>query len=471
MFNKLRKKQNRRMRFIQPIAFQINHVNKYNLHYRVKIRMTIYLLASINSMLFESITFFPLGWLSNGITVIAMENVCFYTKKTIPCLFKTCDNQFKTYRFLFHIRYGINFLLILSIVEFILLVNVIFYVLEYIYVWLFFLSLIKPFLSDMSKDYLNKWICDFLSNKERKSRSDVKNKPSEETNKWMNQTNLKKENSQRWLGLIIKFDLSKTSVNDCCCLSSVRDWMKRERERENKVRIKIERVTHHINGIVSSDNYPFILSGMLSIVEPIFSLPNQSSSIDYEQLSCISNMKIWLVVHFMTTWLVEHLLLCFLIPPYFIMVLFFHRYWGHFTDVIDSYLADIFDLDRYSSMIIVLKSEMKLIFVYVYLAFLCTWLGLVNSNSTVTYLSFLRWLIEASLLPQVSIISLFFYFLTQQLEFCHEYYALYVCKVFIKIPKFILMRYVESQSDLFINTYQAFLFKVLCKWSSKTNIH
>ncbi len=68
-------------------------------------------------------------------------------------------------------------------------------------------------------------------------------------------------------------------------------------------------------------------------------------------------------------------------------------------------------------MIIVLKKEMKLIFVYVYIAFLYTWLQLVNSNYIVTYFNFLRWLIEASLLPQILIITLFVYFVCMEQTF------------------------------------------------------
>jgi hypothetical protein len=67
----------------------------------------------------------------------------------------------------------------------------------------------------------------------------------------------------------------------------------------------------------------------------------------------------------MITRLIETSLLYFLIPLYLIMILFFYRYWSRITDVIGSYWLDISDLDGYSSMIIVLKAEMKLIFVYV----------------------------------------------------------------------------------------------------------
>jgi hypothetical protein len=210
---------------------------------------------------------------------------------------------------------------------------------------------------------------------------------------------------------------------------------------------------------------------MLSVNETLLLLPNQSFPIENKQLSCVSNIKIQLIVHFFLTRIVEALLLYFLVSLYFIMILFFYHYWSRITDVIDSYWLDISDLDTCSSTIIVLKAEMKLLFVYVYMAFLYTWIGVVNSNYTVTYLNFLCWLIEASVVPEALIISLFFNFLSLEIDFCHEYHGLYVSMLIIKLPLFILMRYAESQSDFFINAYPPYLFKILCYQPSQSNIH
>jgi hypothetical protein len=211
------------------------------------------------------------------------------------------------------------------------------------------------------------------------------------------------------------------------------------------------------------------MSGILSIDETSILLPNQSLSIEYEPLSCNSNMKIWLIIHFIITRILEYFLYTQIFCSLQLMImLFFYDYWSRVSNVLNSNWWNIYDLDRYSLMIIVLKKEMKLIFVYVYIAFLYTWLQLVNSNYTVTYFNFLRWLIEASLLPQILIIALFLYFLCMQEEnFFFLYHMVYVPIIIVKVPLFILMRFAESQSNFFLNRLQTWLFYMFCYFASK----
>jgi hypothetical protein len=175
------------------------------------------------------------------------------------------------------------------------------------------------------------------------------------------------------------------------------------------------------------------MSGILSINQTFLLLPNQSLSIEYKQLSCVSYMKIWLILHFITTHFAESCLFMHIFFPFqLIMTLFFYPYWRRMRNIMDSnwlYIYD-FNLDRYSLMIIVLKKEMKLIFVYVYIAFLYTRLQLVNSNYMVTYFNFLRWLIEASLIPQILIITLPLYFVCME-HFFDLYHAFYVPAIII----------------------------------------
>jgi hypothetical protein len=64
----------------------------------------------------------------------------------------------------------------------------------------------------------------------------------------------------------------------------------------------------YINRIICTDNYFIIMSGILSINETFLLLPNQSLSIEYKLLSCISYMKLWLISHFIITRLVENFL-------------------------------------------------------------------------------------------------------------------------------------------------------------------
>jgi hypothetical protein len=91
-------------------------------------------------------------------------------------------------------------------------------------------------------------------------------------------------------------------------------------------------------------------------------------------------MKIWLIIHFIIIRFVEnYLILQIICPLQLIMTLYFNRYWRHIRNVIESNWFDIYNLDTYSLMIIVLKKEMKLIFVYVYIALSSTH----GSNSSI----------------------------------------------------------------------------------------
>lgn len=201
---------------------------------------------------------------------------------------------------------------------------------------------------------------------------------------------------------------------------------------------------------------------MLLINETFIFLPNQSLLVEYNQFSCISNTKIWLLIHFIITRSIESLLIQVVFWFYIIMILFFFSYWKHISNIVDGNWLSICDLDRYSLMIIVLKKEMKLIFVYVYIAFVYTWLDLVYTNYTITYLNFLRWLIEASLLPQLLFLTFVSYYFLCMEDFFQTYRVLYVPIIIIRIPLFILMRYAESNSDFFINQYQISMFNTFC---------
>ncbi len=215
----------------------------------------------------------------------------------------------------------------------------------------------------------------------------------------------------------------------------------------------------HINRIICSDKYFIIMNGILSLNETFLLLPNQSLSMEYKQLSCVSNIKLQLIIHFIITRGLESFFLTTISMLHFIMNS------RRINNIMGSNWLDIYDLDRYSLMIIVLKKEMKLIFVYVYIAFLYTWLQLANSNYTVTYFNFLRWLIEASLCPLILIFTLISF---QSMEdFFDLYHTFYVPTIINKVPLFILMRFAEIQSDLYVNTLQILFFKVYCYWRWK----
>jgi hypothetical protein len=207
---------------------------------------------------------------------------------------------------------------------------------------------------------------------------------------------------------------------------------------------------------------------MLPIDETFLLLPNQSLSIEYKQISFVFNMKIWLIIHFITTCLIEILLLAPCLMLFFWTVtLFYYSYFERIGDFMESNWLYICHLDRCSLLIIVLKKEMKLIFVYVCIAFLYTWFELVNTNRTLTYLNFLRWFIEASLIPLILIFTVFQYCFVYIMDFFELYHIFYVSMIVVKVLLFVLMRYAESHSDFVINRFQMLLFNVFSYWLSK----
>lgn len=197
------------------------------------------------------------------------------------------------------------------------------------------------------------------------------------------------------------------------------------------------------------------------INETFLALPNQSLSMEYQQLSCICKMDLWLFIHFIISYITVHVCLCYVIGLCLMLLLFRPDYGNHITDFIGSMWMDTYHLDRYSSLIIVMKRELKLISVYLYVVFCYMWLELINSNYRVTYFNFLRWLIEASIIP-VALICVLMKFSLSLLEFCTVYHEIYVPLVIVKIPMFILLRYAEIQPDCSLNRLQVLLFETYC---------
>ena len=215
------------------------------------------------------------------------------------------------------------------------------------------------------------------------------------------------------------------------------------------------------------NNYFIIMSVILLINETFRLLPNESLSIEYKQFSCINNVQILLMSHLMITCLIEYLLHVHVIFPFhLVMILSCNSYWMRVRNMINNQFLEISDFDRYSLIIYALKKELKLIFVYVYITFLYTWLQLVNSNYTITYFNIIRWLIEASCLRQILLNTIFHYLLCID-DFLSVYNTYYFCTIASKIPLFILMRLAESQSNFFLNRLHTWHFNLFCDFSSQ----
>jgi hypothetical protein len=63
--------------------------------------------------------------------------------------------------------------------------------------------------------------------------------------------------------------------------------------------------------------------------------PNQSLSIEYKQLLCVYNVKIWLIIHLIITRLIDFMLLqCIICQLSMILMSFSYRYLRYLCDMI-----------------------------------------------------------------------------------------------------------------------------------------
>lgn len=130
---------------------------------------------------------------------------------------------------------------------------------------------------------------------------------------------------------------------------------------------------------------------MLSINETFDLISNQPLPIDYKQFSCVYNIKTWLLIHFIIKYIIETFILVTIMHLLFEIAIFICNDYCHgILYALSSSWLVLDSSNRFSLMISVLKKEMKLIFVYVFITFLYTWFQFVNSNYTISYFNFLR---------------------------------------------------------------------------------
>lgn len=110
---------------------------------------------------------------------------------------------------------------------------------------------------------------------------------------------------------------------------------------------KIDAIVYDIRKMILDTNQTFL------------TFPNQSLSMEYKQLSCIFNMKHWVLIHWAISYLAESIFMFPLVCLFGLLDLFFHRF-GWWIDIhlhdIYSWL-DVYDRDRYSLMILVMKKN------------------------------------------------------------------------------------------------------------------
>ena len=106
-----------------------------------------------------------------------------------------------------------------------------------------------------------------------------------------------------------------------------------------------------------------IMNKMLLINETFLELPSQSSDIDYKELYYFKYQK--LAYNFLVTLIFY--------PLFLIMLILFYYYCCRIKHFVDNKWLEIFHMDRYSLMIIVLKKRNSIdIRLYIYLLSVCT---------------------------------------------------------------------------------------------------
>jgi len=87
-----------------------------------------------NSIILESLTYFPLGWLLNGIIGVILFYCCGCLKKSIPKVFRMSKDPIKIYEYLCDHSLLIYTGLVWSVFSFLVILSIIVYLYLYVYV-------------------------------------------------------------------------------------------------------------------------------------------------------------------------------------------------------------------------------------------------------------------------------------------------------------------------------------------------
>ncbi len=98
--------------------FIVNHIDQNNGYYRTLITLSIVLMILTNLVILESLTHFPVGWLTSSVITAILMNCCSCLKKCMPSVFYIGNDSLKIYEFLHENRRLIYGGLIWSIVIF-----------------------------------------------------------------------------------------------------------------------------------------------------------------------------------------------------------------------------------------------------------------------------------------------------------------------------------------------------------------
>lgn len=194
-----------------------------------------------------------------------------------------------------------------------------------------------------------------------------------------------------------------------------------------------------------------------SFNESLHAFRTHYASLAWQPFDCVSDKRIWLFTHFITARLIDTLSLINIFAYMWLLIPYSHFCSDAFHSLAEGTWTDLFDRDARTLRMIILKKELKLIFTYVSLAYLCTWLTSSRMTSITTFTLF-RWLAEASLLPHTLLIVACDPF-SNVFDVAGCYFFLYVPTILVKVPLFVLMRCAEMRSDFFLNAIEILVFK------------
>jgi hypothetical protein len=111
-----------RMYIPAPKLSIINHIDKYNSIYQTVATISIVLMGLTNSIVLESSTQFPIGWLCGAPITIILLHCCSCLKRFIPHVFDIGTDSLRIYEFLHEQRFVIFGVIAWSIFTFVVLV-------------------------------------------------------------------------------------------------------------------------------------------------------------------------------------------------------------------------------------------------------------------------------------------------------------------------------------------------------------
>ena len=189
-------------------------------------------------------------------------------------------------------------------------------------------------------------------------------------------------------------------------------------------------------------------------------------SIQDKQMSCYMDMRIWLADLLVVLLFMQHFLITAGLILGFISLILFARYSRSADTVTVDDWESIYDTEPLSYLhgtYRVVKKEIILVSVYVFVAFMYKWLVLVTDDNAITSMNIYQWSIEASFAPLILGSAYYCSFFDHHEGALQLYAPWYRTITILKIPVFVLMRYTETNGSFALNDFRASLFYSLCR--------